>query len=189
MARTKTGNKKECILAAATVLVAAHGAAVSIRQIAEQAEVAHGTVFLYFANKEALLGELQACLRARILASMAPAHAAQACLRERLRACWNGYIDWALAHPLEYQALKRLAEDDGLSGTAAAHDDPMFRDAGILHDIRGCAGLRARPFDYFKALFLSLAQIAIHFSTSDAAGAEKYKASGFDAIWQILANP
>nr|WP_314543109.1 helix-turn-helix domain-containing protein [uncultured Massilia sp.] len=185
MPRTKTGNKKECILAAATTLVAAHGTAVSVRQIAEHAEVGNGTVFLYFANKEILLGELHASLHGRILASVAPAQSAQAALRDRLHACWNGYIDWALAHPLAYRALKRL-DDEGLSGSAPAHDDPMFGDAAMLHQLRACDGLRDRPFDYFKAVFRSLAQVAIHFSTADPAGVEKYKASGFDAIWQIL---
>lgn len=189
MARTKTGNKKECILAAATALVATHGTAVSVRQIAEQAEVAHGTVFLYFSNKDTLLDELHACLRASVLASMAPTDAGQAGLRERLRACWNGYIDWALAHPQEYRALKRLAEDEASSAGASPYEDPLFGAAGILHDVRGCAGLRDRPSDYLTALFLSLAQVAIRFSTSDPAGADKYKADGFDAIRQILANP
>jgi AcrR family transcriptional regulator len=190
MARPKTGNKKEEILAAATELVAAYGCAVSVRQIAERAGVGNGTVFLYFANKEALFDQLRLCLdegKARWTAGRHPLPAPQVALRERLHACWNGHIDWALAHPLEHQASTRLAD-----AGAPDHGDPLGCGARILDEMRdemrASAALGDRPVDYFAAVFRSLGDVAIRFSASHPADAERYKNSGFDAAWSVLAG-
>lgn len=157
MPRPKTGNKQDAILAAATALVAAHGAAVSVRQIAQQADVGNGTVFLYFPSKEALLDALHARLDAEVAAWTAGLDAPE---RDCLQRQWTGYIDWALAHPLAHRALARLDE---------------------------AAGTAARPGDYASAVFRSLADIAVRFSSADPAAAARYRADGFDAAWRAMA--
>lgn len=59
MPRPATGRKKEAILDAATVEIAAHGYhGTTVAMIARRAGVADGTIYLYFENKEEILASL-----------------------------------------------------------------------------------------------------------------------------------
>jgi TetR/AcrR family fatty acid metabolism transcriptional regulator len=59
MPRPATGRKKEAILDAATVEIAAHGYhGTTVAMIARRAGVADGTIYLYFSNKEEILVSL-----------------------------------------------------------------------------------------------------------------------------------
>lgn len=59
MPRPATGRKKEAILDAATVEIAAHGYhGTTVAMIARRAGVADGTIYLYFENKERILTSL-----------------------------------------------------------------------------------------------------------------------------------
>lgn len=59
MPRPATGRKKEAILDAATVEIAAHGYhGTTVAMIARRAGVADGTIYLYFAGKEEILVSL-----------------------------------------------------------------------------------------------------------------------------------
>jgi TetR/AcrR family fatty acid metabolism transcriptional regulator len=59
MPRPATGRKKEAILDAATVEIAAHGYhGTTVAMIARRAGVADGTIYLYFENKEQILVSL-----------------------------------------------------------------------------------------------------------------------------------
>lgn len=59
MPRPATGRKKEAILDAATVEIAAHGYhGTTVAMIARRAGVADGTIYLYFENKDEILASL-----------------------------------------------------------------------------------------------------------------------------------
>lgn len=59
MPRQATGRKKEAILDAAVVEIAGHGYhGTTVAMIARRAGVADGTIYLYFAGKEEILGSL-----------------------------------------------------------------------------------------------------------------------------------
>lgn len=59
MPRPATGRKKEAILDAATVEIAAHGYhSTTVAMIARRAGVADGTIYLYFENKDEILASL-----------------------------------------------------------------------------------------------------------------------------------
>ncbi|MCO5178038.1 MAG: TetR/AcrR family transcriptional regulator [Thermomicrobiales bacterium] len=89
---------RAAILAAARALVLSNPGRLSIRRVAEEAGITHGTIYLYFRDKDDLLYQV----------AEASAHEMVAHLRrmprnlsaeERLRRTWRDLVDAALASP------------------------------------------------------------------------------------------
>ncbi|MBN1444268.1 MAG: TetR/AcrR family transcriptional regulator [Planctomycetes bacterium] len=133
----KTADKRGEILAVALELMAEkgfHGVPMSL--IAERANVATGTIYLYFPGKDALIEEVYRELESRIRAFLQKNHVAGTPLRERFLSLMRGLLQYLIANPLEFRyveqyynspygiSLRRDRISELRDGTSAKSDEP-----------------------------------------------------------------
>lgn len=131
-AATPQGRKRGRLLDAALERFIAHGyRKASIDEVARQAGVAKGTVYLYFASKPELLLAVVAREKLRSLALVEPAFVAGIAARERLRRWVRGALMTVASSPL----LARLvAGDEDIRAAFAELDPALVAAAQSDHD-------------------------------------------------------
>jgi AcrR family transcriptional regulator len=189
MARPRSQDKREAILAAAAQALAADGPAATTARIARLAGVAEGTVFTYFDNKDALLNELYVSLKAGLRESILDGFPRGAALERRVRHVWNAYVGWGLDYPDGRRALRQLDVSGRIDAAHRAVGSEGFGEISAMLRERS-AGAESLPAEEAKAfrvaLFTSLAETAMEFSANDASRADVYRDQGFRALWAVL---
>jgi TetR/AcrR family transcriptional regulator, repressor of fatR-cypB operon len=100
-------DKAEAILGAALDLFVERGFhGTSVPSVAERAGVAAGTIYHYFASKEALVNALYKRWKAEISARLVNEFPFDRPVREQFRTIWERMADFALAHPRELAFLE-----------------------------------------------------------------------------------
>ncbi|WP_175823540.1 TetR/AcrR family transcriptional regulator [Burkholderia sp. BCC0419] len=189
MARPRSPDKHEAILAAAARALAEDGATATTARIARLAGVAEGTVFTYFETKDALLNALYLSLKAELREAMMTGFPEHAPAEQAVRHAWNGYVSWGVANPDGRRALQQL----GVSGRI----DDAHRAAGtegfgairaLLREQVAASGAlnRDEAHAFCSALFTSIADTAMESIARDPARADAYREAGFRALWAVL---
>lgn len=188
MARPRSEDKRNAILAAAAEVVGALGPSAPTARISRAAGVAEGTLFTYFADKDALLNELYLELKRGLRDTMMAEYPASAPLAERARHVWDRYVDWGVAHPDRHRALTQLAVSDRIAARSRETAGEMFAevDAMLLGGV-GCGALADQPPAFVSAILIALAETTMSFVQREPAQAERYKRAGFDAFWRAVA--
>jgi AcrR family transcriptional regulator len=189
MARPRSEDKRVALLEAATEAVAAHGLGAPTARIAKAAGVAEGTLFRYFPTKDDLLNELYLHIKQKTSVAVARKYVADAPLRYRAQALWDGYIDWGLANPQASQALNQLTASGVVTQATREQCLAEFPEPGIATGLSTSAAFVHLPAAFADALFLALASTTMEFAARDPQNAETYKASGFVALWSMYGNP
>jgi len=100
-------DKAEAILGAALELFVDRGFhGTSVPSVAERAGVASGTIYHYFASKEALVNALYKRWKSEISARIIPDFPFPRPVREQFRTIWERMADFALTHPKELAFLE-----------------------------------------------------------------------------------
>ncbi|ALX14880.1 TetR family transcriptional regulator [Burkholderia cepacia JBK9] len=189
MARPRSPDKHDAILAAAARALAEDGATATTARIARLAGVAEGTVFTYFETKDALLNALYLSLKADMREAMMAGFPEHAPVEQAVRHAWNGYVSWGAANPDGRRALRQL----GVSGRI----DDAHRAAGaegfsgistLLREQVAATGALDRDdaHAFCSALFMSIAETAMESIARDPARADAYREAGFRALWAVL---
>ncbi|MBM0276207.1 TetR/AcrR family transcriptional regulator [Micromonospora sp. STR1s_6] len=117
-------DRRDLIVTVARELAEAEGwVGVSIRRLAEQAEIDVGDVYRHFPDLEALLAAVAVCAFADLAADLAEAHAEAA---DSPDGAWpavaTAYLDFAYTNPEVYDAMLALTPDLalGVDGVPAA---------------------------------------------------------------------
>jgi AcrR family transcriptional regulator len=188
MARPRSSDKREAILAAAAQALAEHGAAATTARIAGLAGVAEGTVFTYFDNKDALLNELYVSLKAGLREAMMEGFPRSGAPERRIRHAWNGYVGWGLANPDGRGALRQLEVSGRIDARHRAAGSEGFSEITAL--LRERVGKSALPKEaamaFNGALFTSMAATTMEFMARDPERADQYRDTGFRALWAFL---
>ncbi|RQR31959.1 MULTISPECIES: TetR/AcrR family transcriptional regulator [unclassified Burkholderia] len=189
MARPRSPDKHDAILAAAARALAEDGASATTARIARLAGVAEGTVFTYFETKDALLNALYLSLKAGMRDAMMTGFPEHAPAEQAMRHAWRGYVSWGVANPDGRRALRQL----GVSGRIDdAHRAAGAEGFGAVHvllreQIAASGGLKADDAQAFRAaLFTSIAETAMELIARDPAQADAYREAGFRALWAVL---
>ncbi|KKL30667.1 TetR family transcriptional regulator [Burkholderia contaminans FFH2055] len=189
MARPRSPDKHEAILAAAARALAADGASATTARIARLAGVAEGTVFTYFETKDALLNALYVSLKADMRDAMMTGFPEHAPAEQAVRHAWNGYVSWGVANPDGRRALRQLgvsgriddahraAGAEGFGGIGALLREQVAATGGLNHD---------EAHAFCSALFTSIAETAMESISRDPARADAYREAGFRALWAVL---
>ncbi|MDZ5647147.1 TetR/AcrR family transcriptional regulator [Nitrospirillum sp. BR 11828] len=187
MARPKSEEKRDAILAAAVQVIADQGLGATTARIAGLAGVAEGTLFTYFATKDLLLNQLYLGLKAELRQAMMATYPADAPLRDRLRHIWDRYVDWGVHNPAKRQTLAQLivsgrlaTETRALGSEGFARIEDMVRE-GVAQDL-----MREQPPDFAAAILASLAETTMDFILRRPDNAENYRTAGFDAFWHAI---
>src|SRR3984957_11870470 len=99
MARPKSEDKRDALMAAATRVIAAQGLSAPTAVIAREAGVSNGSLFTYFETKADLFNQLYLELKAGMAAASLAGLPVEAPLREQLFRMWLNWKRWATSDP------------------------------------------------------------------------------------------
>lgn len=189
MARPKSDDKRNAILAAATQVVAEQGLGAPTARIAKLAGVAEGTLFTYFATKDELLNRLYLELKEDLSEAMQKGLPATHGLRNRLRYCWQQYVQWGVMFPDKRKVLAQLTVSERITEQTKAAGQRGFTEvSAVLQESIANGALRNQPPSFVGAILTSLAETSMDFMVRDPARADEYAASGFEAFWNAIAS-
>ena len=187
MARPKSDDKRNAILAAAIRVIAAQGLGAPTATIAQEAGVSNGSLFTYFETKTALLNQLYVALKGEMVAVASDGLPTDADDRARLLHIWSRWLRWATADPEKRRALAQLDVSDAITPESHRAASEAFADVrALLERSRANGPLRDTPLEYAVGLMSALAETTIDFAIRDPATADAYRAEGFVALWRIL---
>lgn len=189
MARPRSEEKRNALMAAATRVIAMHGMGAPTALIAREAGVANGSLFTYFGTKADLLNHLYLELKAGQASAVLEGLPAGAALREQLAHMWSQWMSWAASGPEKRRALAQLDVSDEITpaSRAAAHQ-AMVGIAALLEDSRANGPLRDAPMGFVVAIMDALADATVDAIIRDPADADMHRTIGFDALWRVIAD-
>jgi AcrR family transcriptional regulator len=187
MARPRSEDKRDALMAAATRVIAAQGLSAPTAVIAREAGVSNGSLFTYFETKADLFNQLYLVLKAGMAAASLAGLPASAPLREQSSRLWSNWMRWATSNPGKRRALALLSVSDDISPeTRAASHEAMAEVAGLLERARAGGPMRDAPAEFVLAIMNSLAETTMDFMASDPASADEHCQDGFDALCRVL---
>ena len=188
MARPKSEDKRDAILAAAIRVIATQGLSAPTALIAKEAGVASGSLFNYFPTKADLLNALYLELKAEMafvaLDGLPPGDD----VRQQVLHMWSHWLHWAASYPERRKTLTHLDLSADIS--AASHQTASQALAGIaklLERSRENGPMRNVPLAFVMALVHATADATIDFMIRDPGNAVTHCAAGFDAVWRMIA--
>jgi AcrR family transcriptional regulator len=189
MARPKSEDKRDALMAAATRVIAAQGLSAPTALIAREAGVSNGSLFTYFDTKADLFSQLYLELKTGMASASLDGLPVQAALREQLSRMWSNWMRWATSDPGKRRALALLTVSDDIAPeTRAASHQAMAEVAGMLERARAGGPMRDAPMEFVLAIMNSLAEATMDFMTSDPANADEHCQAGFDALCRVLGS-
>src|SRR5260370_13449861 len=112
MARPRSDDKRNAIMAAATRVIVTHGLSAPTAMIAKKAGVSNGSLFTYFKTKSDLFNELYLELKAEVASEALEGRPPGAELRDQLFHAWSKWMGWAVSNPEKRRALAQLGVSD-----------------------------------------------------------------------------
>jgi AcrR family transcriptional regulator len=188
MARPKSEDKRNAIMAAATRVIVTHGLSAPTAMIAQEAGVSNGSLFTYFETKADLFNQLYLQLKAGMASAALEGLSAEAGLRKQVFHIWSNWMGWAVSNPEKRRALAQLSVSDEITpATRAAAHKTMAGIAELLERSRANGSLRNAPMGFVVAIMNSLADATMDFMIHDPTNAKKHCKVGFDALWRVIA--
>jgi AcrR family transcriptional regulator len=108
--RIKDEKKEQAIYDAAVGLITANGLAdTSMSQIAKKADVSPATIYIYFENKEDMLGKTYTHVKREMAAALARGLKPELSVREAFKVIWNNFYKYAVNHAMEFAFTEQFA--------------------------------------------------------------------------------
>jgi AcrR family transcriptional regulator len=187
MARPKSEDKRNALMAAATHVIAAQGLSAPTAVIAREAGVSNGSLFTYFDTKADLFNNLYLQLKSGMATASLAGLPVDAPLREQFCQMWSNWMRWATSNPERRRALTLLDVSDEITQEARAEShQAMGEVAGMLEEARSKGPMRDAPMEFVVAMMNSLAEATMDFTINDPANADAHRRVGFDALWRIV---
>ena len=187
MARSKSENKRNAILIAATEVFAERGLSAPTSAISSKAGVADGSLYTYFKTKDELVNVLYVELKAEMADAIFSDFPRRSNIRHRMQHVWDKFLLWGIKHPDRHKVLQLILPWAGLTQasrkTAAA---PFLELEKMVNDAMTRSIFRPLPPEYFAATVVSLAEMTMGFMRQDAAQADKFRALGFGMLWSAI---
>lgn len=190
MARLKSEEKRNAILAAAAQAVAERGVGAPTSLIAKRAGVAEGSIFTYFADKDLLLNELYLSAKSHLRGAMVDGYPSRAPIIERFEHVWNRYLDWGMEQPALRTAMAQLMVSERITPATRLEGERVFGDIAGLFDEGIAAGVlrSGQPIGFMAGIITAIAETTMHFMAQNAAEAGAYRQAGFQAIWRAIGS-
>lgn len=144
--RGKIKDKRKAILNSSLELIALQGFhGTSMKQIADNAQVAAGTIYVYFKKKDDLIHQLFVEIREELNEVIYGGFNSDISFKENFMILWNEVLEYYLRFPLKYNFLEQfsispfindITLEEGTQALAPAYS--LFRDAqkeGILKQL------------------------------------------------------
>jgi AcrR family transcriptional regulator len=190
MARPKSEDKRDAILAAAVQVIAERGLnATPTSAISKAAGIAEGSLFTYFKTKDVLVNALYLELKREIAEVMLPGFPHEATFRNQLQHLWDIYVTWGVANLAKKRVMDQLLVSNQISeetrriGAAPFVAFEKIIEANIANKV-----LRNYPQGFIAASLASLAEMTMTFMAQAPEAAASYRTSGFEMLWNGIAN-
>jgi len=188
MARPRSEDKRNALMAAATRVIVTQGLSAPTAMIAQEAGVSNGSLFTYFETKADLFNELYLELKSGMAAAALDGLPSKAGLREQFFHIWSNWMYWALSNPDKRRALAQLAISDEITpASRAAGHKTMASIGNLMEKSRAKGHMRDAPIGFVSAIMNSVAEATMDFMVHDPTNADKHCKVGFDAIWRVIA--
>jgi AcrR family transcriptional regulator len=188
MARPKSPDKRNAILAAATRVFAERGLGAPTAAISAAAGLAEGTLFTYFPTKDDLVHALYRDLKLELGDTMLAGYPRRKSIKDRMRHVWNAHLDWGLAHPASLQTLQRIEVWAGLTEAARQAGAAPFAEIQAMADTEEAARL-LRPHltrEFIVQTLKALGEVSMDFMRRQPKRADVYRQLGFDMLWAAI---
>jgi AcrR family transcriptional regulator len=188
MARPRSDDKRNAIMAAAIRVIAVQGLSAPTALIAKQAGVSNGSLFTYFETKADLMNQLYIELKAEMSAAALDGLPTKSGIRKQALHMWSHWLRWAVSSPEKRRTLAHLGVSDDI--TPASHQTASHAFAGIrelLERSRENGPMRDAPLMLVASLMGALAESTIDFMIRDQANADEHHKTAFDALWRMIA--
>jgi AcrR family transcriptional regulator len=184
VARPKSDDKREAILAAATRVFAESGLAAPTSAISKAAGIAEGTLFTYFRTKDDLINELYREIKLELAKAIVSGLSRKKDFRGRLQYFWNSYVNWGVAYPDRRKALAQLRVSDRLTQETKTAGQASFGEfEGLARQAMADGVLRDCPLEFLSAAIGALAEMTMELMAANPRGAAKYRSQGFALLW------
>jgi AcrR family transcriptional regulator len=186
MARPKSEDKRNAILAAAIAVFAEKGIwSTPTSAISKAANVAEGTLFTYFSTKDLLLNELYRLLKLELAGVLLADYQQTASLRSKLYHFWEQYVNWGMANPLKLKVLTQLEVSDRITPETKAVGYAAFAEIERL----AVESIKRKqiydyPVSFIAAIFENMAETTIAAIARSRDAGIDYCASGFEVFWR-----
>ncbi len=153
MARPRSEDKRNAIMAAAVRIIAVQGPSAPTALVAKEAGVSNGSLFTYFATKADLLNQLYVELKTEMGMAALDGLPTRSGNRKQLLHMWTNWLRWATTYPDKRRVLAHLGVSDDV--TAASHKAASRAFAGIaalLERIRENGPMHHVPLAFVVAL-------------------------------------
>jgi len=188
MARPRSEDKRNAILAAATRVIVTHGLSASTAMIAQEAGISNGSLFTYFETKADMFNQLYLELKAGMASAALEGLPARGELHEQFFHIWSNWMNWAVSNPEKRRALAQLGVSDEITPeTRAAGHKTMAGFRELLERSRANGSMREAPMGFVVAIMTSLAEATMDFMVQNPDNGDKHCKVGFDALWRVLA--
>lgn len=189
MARPRSEDKRNALLAAAVRVFAEDGINAPTARIAKVAGVAEGTLFTYFSNKDELLNQLYMEIKRELREAMLSTYPRAADLKQRASHVWRAYIDWGVVNIGKRKVVAQLAVSDRITDDTRAVASAGFAEfQSMLQESMAKGLLREHPPAYVGAILVAIAEATMDFMLKEPAAADQYRAAGFEAFWRAVAS-
>ncbi len=180
MARPKSEDKRNAILAAAATVIAEKGLGAPTSAISREAGVAEGTLFTYFATKDVLVNALYLELKQELADAMMEGFPRKKGVRQRLEHVWNQYVSWGVMHDTYHRVLRQIQVWGGLTEESKTAGMVGFAEIQTLAAEAASRGmLEGLPQAYFGAAMQALAETTMEFVRRDPKRGDLYRRAGF----------
>ncbi|HTO39980.1 MAG TPA: TetR/AcrR family transcriptional regulator [Rhizomicrobium sp.] len=189
--QTAPADKRERLLAAALLLFERRGFdGVAVPEIARAAGVATGTVYRYFATKEALVNALYLRWKTAYNATVLAPLDAQASPREMFATYWQRMTDFAQSHPRAMRFLDLHFHGSYLDAQSlAAHTAYRVAAAEFVRAARKAGAIRALSPELVAALIWGASVGMTKFAHEGALAFDaRTSATMEEMLWRAIAN-
>ena len=188
MARPRSKDKRDAIIAAAIRVFAAEGLSAPTATIAKEAGVSNGALFIYFETKADLLNQLYRELKAEMGAAALDGLPPEHDVREQLLHIWSHWLRWAASHPGKRRALAQLdVSQDVTPDSRRIASRALSEVQETLQRSFRDGPLCSAPPGFAVALMSALAETTVDFMVRDPANADAHASIAFDALQRIIA--
>jgi AcrR family transcriptional regulator len=186
MAKPKSEEKKQSLLAASVKVIVRDGMEASTASIAKEAGVATGTLFTYFPTKATLLNELYVVLKSEMIQSAQAGLDGEISDRDKFHAVWIGWTHWAMLDVDKQKALDILKVSEVLTPQTREFTDTLMQPLFAL--IQRCLSADADEAAVLFAgeLIGTVADTTIRHMIDNPNQAKDYSEAGFRAIWKMI---
>ncbi len=190
MARPRSDDKRNAILQAATRVFAERGlAAAPTSAISKAAGIAEGTLFTYFASKDALMNDLYCELKSQIAEQLLRDFPVREDARGKIGHIWTHFVRWGVANPAERKVLAQLTLTDTISVQSRQAGMRPFAELETLAlDSIASGVLRDYPVQFIATMMSAMAEATMTFIGLDPDNAELHIRNGFTIFWTGIAT-